>query len=441
MHFDLPIQHSPNRDLQTDECRYAISRLIAHMDDFVGKLVRLSRHLTESDFAKGYAEKKGFLKRPCDNAPMNKKHAALLVSILFALLSACAPQATASLPTELPTQQATDTSIPPTAVPPSPTPAPLTISSSTVGQLVEYQTFSSQEELIRTLAFSPDGNTLASAGGNSYDFIIRVWDVANRQFLRTLEGHTGIVWNLAFSPDGELLASASSDGTVKVWDWKRGLLMRTLDFPHEMVSVGFSPDASTLAAGGVFEWPDAAIWTYSVSDLQQQMILFEFWNIPDLAYTPDGQHLVGGGTSRNVGIWRASDGAMEATLYHAGQVTSLDISPDGGTLATGLCETADANLNCTLGSVWLWDLQTEQVVSTHPDFLDWVDAVGYSPDGSVLFAGSRNGILRAYATADFSVLREFNVALDHGVFAISLNGAYLAMLGDGETIHVWTVSQ
>jgi WD40 repeat protein len=379
--------------------------------------------------------------QPCDNANMNKLHVSLLLATILALLSACAPQANALPPTAAPTQSITNTAIPPTAIPPSPTPAPITISSGTVDQLVEYQTFSSQDELIRTLAFSPDGSTLASAGGNSYDFIIRVWDVTNRQFLRTLEGHTGIVWMLAFSPDGELLASASSDGSVRVWDWKRGTLMRTLSFPHEMVSVGFSPDGSTLAAGGVFEWPDAAIWMYSVSDLQEQMKVFEFWNIPDLAYTPDGQLLVGGGTSRNVGVWRASDGAMEFTLPHAGQVTSLDISSDGGTLATGLCEEADASLNCTRGAVWFWDLQTGKNYNALSDFSDWVDAVEYSPDGSVLFVGSRDGIVRAYGTADFSVLREFNVALDHGVFAISANGGYLATLGDGETIHIWTAAQ
>jgi WD40 repeat protein len=291
------------------------------------------------------------------------------------------------------------------------------------------------------LAFSSDGSTLASAGGNSYDFIIRVWDVANRQFLRTLEGHTGIVWMLAFSPGGELLASASSDGTVRVWDWKRGTLMRTLSFPHEMVSVGFSPDGSTLAAGGVFEWPDAAIWTFSVRDLQEQMKVFEFWNIPDLAYTPDGQLLVGGGTSRNVGVWRASDGAMEFTLPHAGQVTSLDISPDGGTLATGLCEIADASLNCTRGAVWLWNLQTGENFSALSDFSDWVDAVEYSPDGSVLFVGSRDGFVTVYATQDFLILNEYRVPAGHGQFAISPNGTYLATIGDGESIHIWAVQQ
>jgi WD40 repeat protein len=132
---------------------------------------------------------------------------------------------------------------------------------------------------------------------------------------------------------------------------------------------------------------------------------------------------------------------MEFTLSHAGQVTSLDISPDGGTLATGLCETADASLNCTRGAVWLWDLQTGQNIRALADFSDWVDAVEYSPDGSVLFVGSRDGIVRVYTTADFSVLREFNVALDHGVFAISPNGGYMATIGDNESIHIWAVEQ
>ena len=61
------------------------------------------------------------------------------------------------------------------------------------------------------MAFSPDGRTLASA---SYGNTVKLWEVASRQDLKTLEG----VGSVAFSPDGRTLASASWDGMVKLWD-------------------------------------------------------------------------------------------------------------------------------------------------------------------------------------------------------------------------------
>ncbi len=64
------------------------------------------------------------------------------------------------------------------------------------------------------LAFSPDGQLLATAGS---DGIIYLWNAADGLFLRTLEGHSGSIRDLAFSPDGHLLASVSADGSLRLW--------------------------------------------------------------------------------------------------------------------------------------------------------------------------------------------------------------------------------
>jgi len=352
------------------------------------------------------------------------------------------PTATATAVIQPPTSTIapSSTPIPPTPVPPSPTPLSPVISANTVGDLSIIMTFG-QGETTRSLAFSPDGTALAAAVGNNFDFAIRLWEIPSGQQLAVLAGHQSIVFQVAFSPDGTMLASASKDETARIWDWRNGSMLQSLPFTDEVVSVAFSPDSQTLAVGGVDGWPDAAIWTYAVSSWQSLMKLPAQWNIPDMAYSPNGQRLVGGGTSRLVHIWRTSDGVELAVLHHAGQVSSVAISPDGSTVATGLCvesDPADAD-PCTRGAVWLWDLQSGVLIEQLADFPDFVEGVAFSLDGSVLVAGSRNGTLRAYATSNYLPLLETWTAGGILDVTISADSRLLATGRNDGQIDLWRV--
>ena len=74
-------------------------------------------------------------------------------------------------------------------------------------------TLEGHHSTVYSVAFSPDGKTLASGGGT----VVKLWDSRTKLELGTLKGHDDMVNSVAFSPDGKTLASGSRDQTIKLW--------------------------------------------------------------------------------------------------------------------------------------------------------------------------------------------------------------------------------
>jgi WD40 repeat protein len=166
---------------------------------------------------------------------------------------------------------------------------------------------------VGTVAYSPDGKTLASCG----DKTVRLWHVDTGKVRKVFQGHQDAVESVAFSADGKTVASGGLDHDARVWDVETGKGLAILKSANPVVSVALSADGKTVATA-------SARWGHGFHDPS-----------PALVQT-----------------WEVATGKVLATLpEQPAQVFSMVFSPDGKSLFT-------ASLS---GAVTRWDLAASPI--------------------------------------------------------------------------------
>lgn len=334
---------------------------------------------------------------------------------------------------------------------------------------VDHSDFLYFENAITRLAISPDGRLAAFGTAIASQIVDREYrakiflfdptdmqtELGTSSFLRVLDGHQGMVTSLAFSPDGNMLASSGYDSLIKFWDVDNGGLLGQVRLTETPNFLTFSADGEKLAVASnlevtliqpdsmqieksilassagnlafsldgkliyaskpfrmtvidisagtkILEFPDPSALVPTLTTAADGTVASVSYATPDtvdnFALSSDGtqiftytvdQFVAGSADAENVRLarWDAETGKyLNETKFKGDSVGVIKISPVGNLLALG-------NNN----EVWIWDTVSWQIVKRFSGHTDLVEALSFTPDGTQLLSAGRDGTIRVWS--------------------------------------------
>ena len=258
---------------------------------------------------------------------------------------------------------------------------------------------------IRTCVWSPDGTRLASGGE---DGTVCIWDAETHVKLHACGYYYGSVYDVLFSPDGQWVVTSSGTRTLRVWDAMTGEGRVTLPLGDTVNAMVYHPDGVQFAlasgASGVHVFKiisdSRGMRFQEVLSTGRHVEPWTFENTPQaIAFSKDGTMLLWAGWNAPISygvlvkVWDARSGRLLSRLWICAHdqdpVHAVSFSPDGKYVAISASRS---------GRVTVWrteereEAPTETFTEHSVDVGDcWATHVAFSPDGSILASGARDG--------------------------------------------------
>ncbi len=288
---------------------------------------------------------------------------------------------------------------------------------------------------VNSVAFSPDGSRLVTAGGEGG---IKIWETATGQgviaFGHTAPNNQAIqpVQKVAFLGDGELI-TASADKTLKTWTFEGAWSEMKPLGPHvfRVLAIDFSPDGTLLAAGGGEPSRSGEIQLWEVGKGLHVRTLDSLHSdtVFGLRFSPDGTLLASSGADKFMKVTRVAGGKeFKSFEGHTHHVLAVDWKADGKQIATGGADNV----------IKVWDLESGEQVRTFQPAGKQVTAVRWLPGKSDVAGASGDKSVKFWNADNGNVNRTFGGSSDYvfGV-AVSKDGSRVAAGGADSVLFVW----
>jgi len=318
-----------------------------------------------------------------------------------------------------PTQAIPNKSAPQT--PPQPKPSV----SKSRGELLH--TYTQHTAAIYALAWSPDGNKLASAGA---DCQVCIWQALTGKTIFTYQKHTGSVHALAWSPDSKHVASASNDHTVQIWQADSGKSFSTYQEHKRWVhALAWSPNTRLIASGDA----SGQIHLWNPRSGQRQFIYQQHHaSIHALAFSPDSTLIASADENGEIHVWESA-GYSPRSIYkgHQSTISALAWSPDGALIASSSEDRRDHTLH-------IWQATSGTQVATYTAHQRMVNAVAWSLTNKRIASAGKDQTVQIWDPQTCNTLFTYR-GHTSGINALiwSPDGSCLASADEDSAVHVW----
>jgi WD40 repeat protein len=318
--------------------------------------------------------------------------------------------------------------------------------------------FSGHTGFVASVAFSPDGSLILTG---SRDETARLWKAESGQLLGILPDHDGTVWDVAFSPKGDLIATRSSSGTVRLWKTDNRQLLSTFSADY----MTFSPKGNFILTGsengkiqlwrvsnGQLEFLDAlqchiegSLAAAFSPDESQIRAGLGTEGILTAVFSPDESLILAGLANGTVQLWQRSNGELLSTLRVGSSqkmsILGIDIPvSDLSTLAFSRDEKLVLTVTSTSRTIELWQLSDGQLLGTLQGPTERINCAVFSPDSSLVLAGSEDHTARLWQVSDYQPLAVFSghTSAIQSV-AFSPNGNQVLTGGEDQQARLWQI--
>ena len=240
---------------------------------------------------------------------------------------------------------------------------------------------------VRALAYSPQGEVLASGG---QDNVIRIWELPSGELDKTLRGHASGVRGCDFSADGRQLLSAGRDHQIKLWEPATYAEQVVLGGPDAsqprdaVLDARFSRDGRQVVTANRDR--TAAVWDVVTGKVVQRMVEGHDFLASSAVFSADGSRLATGAGDGTTRVWDVATGTEIIQLKSTGRTAALDVADNGRWIATG----AEG------GKAVVWDAQTGSQLAELAGHESDVTAVCFAPGSRLVATGDDRGLCRLW---------------------------------------------
>ncbi|MEZ2303144.1 MAG: TIR domain-containing protein [Microcoleus sp.] len=279
---------------------------------------------------------------------------------------------------------------------------------------------------LNSVAFSRDGKMIVSG---DEDGTIRLWDISGKLMGQRLKGHQGNVWSIRFSPDGKTIVSSGEDGTIRLWDTNGNPVGKPFTGHKGGIrAIALSPDGKTIVSGGKDK--TVRLWT------RQGQLIGQPWTghedeVASVAWSPDGKTIASGSNDGRIRLSNTSGKAIAQPFKgHGGApIGSLAFSATGRSIVSGGGD----------GTISVWNFRGNPLLG-HPliGHVGAVLSVALSPDGKTIFSSDDKGTIRLWDRHGYLIGQPFT-GHDYGVYsaAWSPDGKTIVSGSYDKTLRLW----